>query len=67
MSLTLAVWSSINLFAQPLVRLMFGNIIFFGVYAFLLCFVMGQKNLYVSLLREMGVWPPRGRATGSDA
>lgn len=28
-AVTLAVWSSINLFAQPLVRLMFGNMIFF--------------------------------------
>ena len=53
----LAVWGSINLFAQPLVRLTFGNIIFFGVYGFVLCFVMGQKDLCVGLLQEMGIWP----------
>jgi hypothetical protein len=47
----------INLSAQPLVRLAFGNVIFFRVYTFLLCFVMGPKNLYVDLLREMGIWP----------
>lgn len=56
-AVTLAVWSSINLLAQPLLRLTFGNLIFFGVYTFLLFFVMGQKSVCANLLRQMGVWP----------
>jgi hypothetical protein len=29
----------------------------FAVYALVLLFVMGQKEVYVSLLQEVGVWP----------
>jgi O-antigen/teichoic acid export membrane protein len=43
--------------AWPLLRLIVNNTVLFGVYAALLCFVMGQKEVYLGLLREIGVWP----------
>jgi O-antigen/teichoic acid export membrane protein len=54
---TLAVENFTTFSAEPLVRLTLGGMLFFGVYALLLFFVMGQKDLYISLLRQIGVFP----------
>jgi O-antigen/teichoic acid export membrane protein len=54
---TWAVWGSISLLAAPLLRLTASGTLFLGVYAFLLIFVMGEKNLYFVLLRQIGIWP----------
>jgi O-antigen/teichoic acid export membrane protein len=53
----MATWSLIHLLAQPIFRLIAANAIFFGVYIVVLWFVMGQKAVYLGLLREIGVWP----------
>jgi PST family polysaccharide transporter len=37
-------------------RLLVESTVLFGVYATVLCFVMGQKNVYLGLIREIGVW-----------
>ena len=58
---TLAAWGFIHLLTPPLLRLIIANVVLFGVYAIVLLFVMGQKAVYVSLLREIGVWPWTGR------
>jgi O-antigen/teichoic acid export membrane protein len=57
----LAAWSFIHFLELPLLRLIAANVILFGVYAFVLLFVMGQKAVYVNVLRELGVWPSFGR------
>ena len=54
---TWAVWGFIRPLAAPLLRLTASSTLFLGVYAFLLFFVMGQKNLYFVLLRQIGIWP----------
>ena len=54
---TLASWTFINLSDQPLVRLTCGSAVFFGIDAFLLLFVFGQKHFYLGLLREMRTLP----------
>ena len=54
---TLAAWNFINLWDYPLVRLSWGRAVFFCRDAFLLLFVFGQKDFYLSLLREMRVLP----------
>jgi PST family polysaccharide transporter len=53
----LAASSFIQVLAQPLLRLIIANAILFGVYAIVLLFVMGQKGIYVELIRQLGVWP----------
>jgi PST family polysaccharide transporter len=64
---TVAFWSSINLLSSALLRLIAGNSIFFGAYTIILWFVMGQKAVYLGLLRDLGVWPfaPRRRRADS--
>src|ERR1700730_4647548 len=63
----LAAWGFTHLIASPLLRLIAANSILFGVYAIVLLFVMGQKEIYLGLLREIGVWPfaNRRRLEGS--
>jgi hypothetical protein len=63
----LATLGFTHLIASPLLRLIAANSILFGVYAIVLLFVMGQKGIYLGLLREIGVWPfaNRGRLEGS--
>jgi O-antigen/teichoic acid export membrane protein len=63
----LAAGGLTGLIASPLLRLVAENSILFGVYAIVLLFVMGQKTIYLGLLREIGVWPftGRGRLEGS--
>jgi PST family polysaccharide transporter len=63
---TFAAWGLIQVLTPPLLRLVIANVVLFGVYAIVLLFVMGQKAVYVSLLREIGVWPLGGRKGGSD-
>jgi hypothetical protein len=60
-AVALAAWSFIQFLQLPLLRLIAANLILFGVYAFVLLFVMGQKTAYVKILRELGVWPSFGR------
>lgn len=49
--------SFLHLVVPPLLRLFVENTILFGVYFLMLWFVMGQKSIYIMLLREIGVWP----------
>jgi O-antigen/teichoic acid export membrane protein len=56
-AVVLAAWRFVDLLAQPFVRLLLANMIFFGVYTLLLCFVMGQMDFYAGLIREIGIWP----------
>jgi O-antigen/teichoic acid export membrane protein len=60
-AVALAAWSFIQFLQLPLLRLIAANLILFGVYAFVLLFVMGQKTAYVKILRELGVWPSFAR------
>ncbi len=54
---TLGAWSLIHLLAPPLLRLTVASAVLFGVYGVVLCFVMGQKEIYLGLLQEIGIWP----------
>lgn len=54
---TLALWPLIHLLESPILRLFVANGIMFGVYAVFLWFVMGQKAVYLGLLRDLGMWP----------
>jgi PST family polysaccharide transporter len=63
----LAVSGFTHLIASPFLRLISANSILFGVYAVLLLFVMGQKGIYLDLLREIGVWPFTGRRRLEEA
>ena len=49
--------SFIQLVVPPLLRLVVGNTILFGIYFLMLWFVMGQKAVYLMLLKEIGIWP----------
>ena len=40
-----------------------GNTILFGVYGIVLLFVMGQRDLYLGLIREIGILRFAGRRT----
>jgi O-antigen/teichoic acid export membrane protein len=57
----IVVWGLTQSLTWPLLRLVVNNTVLFGVYAIFLCFVMGQKAAYLSLFREMGIWPLIGR------
>jgi O-antigen/teichoic acid export membrane protein len=51
----------VSIFSQslswPLLRLIVNNTVLFGVYGLILCFVMGQKEVYLGLIRDIGLWP----------
>jgi O-antigen/teichoic acid export membrane protein len=53
----LAAWPFVRLLEPPLLRLIAANTILFGVYGVALWFLMGQKGVYLGLLREIGIWP----------
>lgn len=57
----LAAWNFVYLITPPLLRLIAANAVLFGVYAFVLFFVMDQKAVYLGLLRDIGLWPFAGR------
>jgi O-antigen/teichoic acid export membrane protein len=61
---TLLLWRFVNLSGSVFVRLCLCNLLFFGVYGVLLGFALGQKDLYLGLLREIGVWPFTRRRDG---
>jgi len=65
---TLVAWNFLHSLAPVLLRLIVANAVLFGVYTSILLFVMGQKAVYVGLLREIGFWPfgGRRRVPGSD-
>jgi PST family polysaccharide transporter len=58
---TLAAGHFLNALNPPLIRLVASTAVLFGVYAMILWFVMGQKAVYLGLLREIGIWPFTGR------
>ena len=61
-STTLVVWNFIDSIEPVLFRLIVANAVLFGVYTSVLWLVMGQKAVYLGLLREIGIWPlPRRR------
>ena len=41
----------------PFLRLVVENAVLFGVYFFVLGVVMGQKAVYLPMLRDIGIWP----------
>jgi O-antigen/teichoic acid export membrane protein len=51
--------------SPPLLRLFIGNTVLFGVYFLMLWFVMGQKSIYLMVLKEIGVWPLGRKSTKS--
>lgn len=63
----LAGWSFIRFLDSPLLRLAAANTILFGVYGIMLWFVMGQKDVYLGLIRDIGIWPSAGRKKQRDA
>jgi O-antigen/teichoic acid export membrane protein len=56
----LAAWPWICLLNLPLLRLVAANVVLFSVYGLVLWFAMGQKALYLGVLREIGAWPSKG-------
>jgi O-antigen/teichoic acid export membrane protein len=56
-AITLAAGRFLNALNPALLRLVVSTALLFGVYTILLWFVMGQKAVYLGLLREMGIWP----------
>lgn len=42
-------------------RLVVETAVLFSVYGLLMVFAMGQKAVYISLIRQMGIWPVRGK------
>ena len=55
-----AAWPAGRFLAQlnpPFLRLTAESAILFGVYLLVLLFVMGQKAVYLSLLKDIGAWP----------
>jgi hypothetical protein len=60
--ITLASWSFIHLLISPILRLLAANAVLFSVYGLVLWFVMGQKTIYLSLLREIGILRPNRTA-----
>jgi hypothetical protein len=57
---TLAALPFLNPLSPALIRLIASSAVLFGVYAIVLWFIMGQKAVYLGLLREVGVWPFAG-------
>jgi O-antigen/teichoic acid export membrane protein len=57
----LIAWNFIQSLNPVLLRLTVANGLLFGVYAVILLFGMGQKDVYFGLLREIGIWPLTGR------
>jgi O-antigen/teichoic acid export membrane protein len=60
-------WNLIRNLDSPLLRLIAANTILFGVYGVVLWFVMGQKDVYLRLIREIGIWPLGGRRNRPDS
>jgi len=53
---TLALWRVVGGIEPALLRLVVSCSLLFGVYLLCLLFVMGQKNRYVRVLRDSGLW-----------
>jgi O-antigen/teichoic acid export membrane protein len=63
----LVAWSFLRTLSYPLLRLIAANIVLFGVYLAVLLFVMGQKEVYIGLLKEIGIWPGSARQAKQEA
>jgi O-antigen/teichoic acid export membrane protein len=63
----LASWALIRNLDTALIRLIVANTILFGVYAIVLLFVMDQKDIYLRLLRDIGIWPFAGQRNRPDS
>ena len=60
-------WPWVREIAWPLLRLTTACSVLYGTYLVMLLLVFGQGRIYVTLLRETGLWParwPRGRGEG---
>jgi PST family polysaccharide transporter len=51
----------------PIIRLIAASSVMFGVYAVILLFVMGQKTVYFSLMREIGLLRFAGRTPRAES
>jgi PST family polysaccharide transporter len=58
---TLAASSFIHSVNLVVLRLIAANLVLFGVYILVLWFALGQKGVYLGLLRETGIWPLSAR------
>lgn len=56
-SAALASWTVLHSLPSALLRLIAVNTVLFGVYIGVLLFAMGQKTIYLALLRDVGIWP----------
>jgi hypothetical protein len=63
-AVTWSAWSLIHLLTQPLVRLTVACAILFGVHAFVLRFVMGQKATYANCSRALPSSTPQSQSGG---
>jgi O-antigen/teichoic acid export membrane protein len=59
---TFVVWNFINLLPPGLLRLTAASTVLFGVYVPVLWFGMGQKTVYLDLIKAIGFWPSGNRA-----
>jgi O-antigen/teichoic acid export membrane protein len=53
----LASWTVFHSLPSALLRLIAVSTVLFGVYIGVLFFLMGQKTIYLALLRDVGFWP----------
>lgn len=58
-------WHFIHSLTSALVRLIAANTLLFGIYFVVFWFVMGQKAIYLPMLREVGLWPVAGSRSRS--
>jgi PST family polysaccharide transporter len=64
---TLLAWNFVQRLEPALIRLIVANVILFGVYACMLWFVMGQREVYAGVLRQIGIWPFARTARGTKS
>jgi O-antigen/teichoic acid export membrane protein len=60
----LACSSFIDSLNSPFLRLLVANGVLFSIYVIVLCFGMGQKAVYLPILRDAGLWPFVNRPKG---
>jgi O-antigen/teichoic acid export membrane protein len=59
---TMVTWNFIHSLEPVILRLIVANAVLFGVYTSVLWFGMGQKEVYIGLLRELGICPSARRS-----
>jgi O-antigen/teichoic acid export membrane protein len=62
----LAAWGFIHQLTPPLIRLIAANVVLFSVYLLVLWFGMGQKEVFLRLFADSGIWPFRRQHRGEQ-